>query len=39
VARFTLVVACGAVAWRVVFARGPLEAALRLPWAWRRDVQ
>jgi uncharacterized membrane protein len=39
VARFTIVVAGGAVAWRLRFTRGPLEAALRLPWAWRRDVR
>ncbi len=36
VSRFTIVVAGGAVAWRLRFARGPLEAALRLPWAGRR---
>jgi len=33
---FTAVTAALCVAWRAVASRGPLEAVLRLPWAWRR---
>lgn len=34
VIRFTIVVAFAAVVWRRLFSRGPLEAALHLPWSW-----
>lgn len=33
---FTVVTAALCTAWRAVASRGPLEAILRLPWAWRR---
>lgn len=36
VARFALITAVLAMAWRAVFARGPLELVLRLPWTLRR---
>lgn len=36
VARFTLITALLAMAWRAVFRRGPLEVVLRLPWTLRR---
>lgn len=32
---FSTVAALAAVVWRKWFSRGPLEAALRLPWSWR----
>lgn len=35
VIRFSIVVAIASVVWRRFFSRGPLEAALRLPWSWR----
>jgi uncharacterized membrane protein YeiB len=35
VIRFSIVVAFASVVWRRFFSRGPLEAALRLPWTWR----
>lgn len=35
VIRFSVVVALASVVWRRFFSRGPLEAALRLPWSWR----
>jgi uncharacterized membrane protein YeiB len=35
VIRFSIVVVFASVAWRRFFSRGPLEAALRLPWSWR----
>ncbi|MGH2683761.1 MAG: DUF418 domain-containing protein [Actinomycetota bacterium] len=37
VIRFSLVVAFASVLWRRFFSRGPLEAALRLPWSMRRS--
>lgn len=36
VSAFTVVTAALCTAWRAVASRGPLEALLRLPWAWRR---
>lgn len=33
---FTVVTVALCTAWRLVLSRGPLEAVLRLPWAWRR---
>lgn len=35
VAVFSLVAAAMCTVWRAVLSRGPLEALLRLPWAWR----
>jgi uncharacterized membrane protein YeiB len=35
VIRFSIVVAFASVVWRRFFSRGPLEAAMRLPWSWR----
>lgn len=35
VAGFTAVTIVLCAAWRAVLSRGPLEAVLRLPWAWR----
>lgn len=37
VAAFVLATATLCTAWRAVLPRGPLEAVLRLPWAWRRS--
>lgn len=36
---FTIVTALLCTAWRAVASRGPLEAVLRLPWAWRRPTR
>lgn len=36
VAAFVVATAALCTAWRAVLSRGPLEAVLRLPWAWRR---
>lgn len=35
VGAFTVVTVALCTAWRLVLSRGPLEALLRLPWAWR----
>lgn len=36
VGAFTVVTVTLCTGWRALLSRGPLEAVLRLPWAWRR---